>query len=193
MTPMEAEARRKYDRSHITDEERRAIDAAVQAGRIQRIPRGVSGHTAENVVWCPKLNGLRSVDPEAAKRAYAMKGANSAKRGKAPASKAAALDANAKRAAERQATIARAAAMYSDQGMTVSEIAAELTVHPDTAKQYLRAAGVKFDHGKVIMRQRRDVKIWEMQRQGHTNAQIAAALGVDPKTVRNIIGKRSKA
>jgi hypothetical protein len=47
----------------MTPEERAAIDAAIHAGKVQHIPRGVSG--LPKIKWCAKSNQLR-YDCEAA-------------------------------------------------------------------------------------------------------------------------------
>lgn len=63
MTPMEAEARRKYARSVVTPEEQAAIDAAIAAGKARRIPRGVSAYD-DQIVWDADAKGLRYADKD---------------------------------------------------------------------------------------------------------------------------------
>lgn len=183
MTPMEAEARRKYDRSHITDEERRAIDAAIQAGRIQRIPRGVSGYTHEDVVWCEKINRLRSVDPEAAKRAYAQK--SNFRKG-APKGNTNAAAANAARAAEREAAIARAAEL-SRSGLSIAKIAATMGVTMNAARTYVRAAGIVHVPERSAEKAARVAKAKAMRAAGENITTIARAIGRSRKRTREYL------
>lgn len=63
LSTMEAEARRKYPKSVVTHEEKAAIEAAIAAGKVRRIPQVVSGYSDE-IVWCQKAKGLRYADNE---------------------------------------------------------------------------------------------------------------------------------
>lgn len=151
----------------ITPEERQMIDAAMKAGKVQRIPNGVSAYRMQ---WDEEKKGLRYVDLAHAKQMQSTTwaGGGRRKRGTGP------------EVAERRMKVSD----MMDTGKSAPEIATALGVSRNLVYLDASVIGKRFADPKVKGPTKRQ-RVREAYSPDRTANQIADKIGMPVRAVRN--------
>jgi DNA-binding CsgD family transcriptional regulator len=153
--------------SGLFPHERAMIDAAIAAGRVTVVPRGVSGIPLP--VWDDKLNGLRMPDGAAAYRAQVSAGWRGARNGR-PSHP----DVTARRE--------RVAALHAD-GLTVAQIIAATGLHDSLVRLDLATLKLRAHPARVVAGTEVRDRIGALVAEGRQTAEIAGIVGLSVERV----------
>lgn len=172
----------------LPDDMRRLIDEAVAAGRITRVPQGVSA--IPYPVWSGKENALVEVNPKTAvmlNREAMMRG----------------VKASIAKRQEKSANLREQIAAKVSEGLAVCQIARALGINRKTVSRHtiemrggkgLRGANLReIQKERVEVAAARRAKVWALYLEGRTHQQIAELVGSSRKRVAKDLTMMRKA